>query len=139
MAFTPYGRQPLTQPGPYDAAPRPAGGGYGGPSAEFGINNLGRNGIVQALMAQAQPPPGLVPNNTSLDMPGLGQPQLGQPAGVGQQPGLGGAGAMAPAAPMTQPGLGLPGTMQPGQLPMGMAPQAVTGAPPLPMPPRYGA
>lgn len=136
MAFSPYGDQSLTQPGPYDAARRPAGGSYGGPSAALGINNP-RNGIVQALMQQAQPPPGLVPNNTSVNMPGMpGQGQMPQmqPAAVGSAalP----TGPMGPIGGPMQPGLGLPGTMQPGQLPAGMAPQAVTGAPPLPMPPR---
>jgi hypothetical protein len=109
-------------------------GGYGGNP---------RDGIAHVLAQQANPPPGNgapgVPNNLSVDMPGLAQvsplggPQAPAPA-MGTSPALGGV-----APPLQQgTGMALPGIMQPGQLPMGMAPQTVAGgAPPQPMPPRY--
>jgi hypothetical protein len=122
----------------------PYGDSYGGMQPAIGSGvDPGRDGIVQALMQQANPPPGNgapgVPNNLSAmpDMQALGQGQQGPPApGVASPQGPPGYGTMPPAAPM----MGLPGIMQPGQLPMGMNPQsAAGGSPPLPMPPRpYG-
>jgi hypothetical protein len=99
-----------------------------------------RDGITQALMQQAWPPPGLAPNNLSVDVPGLSPQQAAPLAGAGQSPAPAPAPAGQPAmaaAPPMQPAMGLPGIMQPGQLPMGMNPQsAAGGSPPQPIPPR---
>jgi hypothetical protein len=109
----------------YGSQPPPISSPLGGRA------DAGRNRLVQALMQIQQPPGGMA----SPGVPGL-PPELGQQDMTGDQgampaaPGMGGQAGMAPP--------NLVG-MQPGQLPMGMQPQAVLGgAPPLPMPPRQG-